>query len=81
MFYAVAIETLGAWGNDAQGLVSELGGRLAALTGDPRSLAFLRQRLGIAMQRGNVAASAVLCFELTARCNSFRHSIKCCACV
>ena len=55
-FYPVAIETLGAWGKDAQGLVSELGGRLAALTGDPRSLAFLRQRLGIAMQRGNAAA-------------------------
>ena len=55
-FYPVAIETLGAWGKDAQGLVSELGGRLAALTGDPRSLAFLRQRLGIALQRGNAAA-------------------------
>ena len=55
-FYPVAIETLGAWGKDAQGLVAELGGRLAAVTGDPRSLAFLRQRLGIAMQRGNAAA-------------------------
>ena len=55
-FHPVAIETLGAWGKDAQGLVSELGGRLAAVTGDPRSLAFLRQRLGIAMQRGNAAA-------------------------
>ena len=52
----IAIETLGAWGKDAWELVSELGGRLAALSGDPRSLAFLRQRLGIAMQRGNAAA-------------------------
>ena len=51
-FYPVAIETLGAWGKDAQGLVAELGGRLATLTGDPRSLAFLRQRIGIAIQRG-----------------------------
>ena len=55
-FYPVAIETMGAWGKDAQGLVSELGGRLATLTGDPRSLAFLRQRIGIAIQRGNAAA-------------------------
>ena len=55
-FYPVAIETLGAWGKEAQGLVSELGGRLAALTGEPRSLTFLRQRLGIAMMRGNAAA-------------------------
>ena len=30
--------------------------RLAALTGEPRSLTFLRQRLGIAMMRGNAAA-------------------------
>ena len=47
---------IGAWGKEAQGLVSELGGRLAALTGEPRSLTFLRQRLGIAMMRGNAAA-------------------------
>ena len=47
---------MGAWGKEAQGLVSELGGRLATLTGDPRSLAFLRQRIGMAIQRGNAAA-------------------------
>ena len=49
---------MGAWGKEAQGLVSELGGRLATLTGDPRSLAFLRQRIGIAIhvQLGNAAA-------------------------
>ena len=44
---------------NAQELVSGLGGGLtaaAALTGDPRWMAFLRQRLGIAMQRGNAAA-------------------------
>jgi len=41
---------------EPQELVSELGGRLAALTGDSRSLAFLRQRIGIAIQRGNAAA-------------------------
>ena len=36
---------------------NRLGGRLAALTGDPRSLAFLRQQLGIAMQLGNHSVS------------------------
>ena len=52
-FYPVAIETLGAWGKDMEGLVSELEGRLAALTGDPKSLTLLLLRFGIAMQRGN----------------------------
>ena len=55
-FYPVVIETLGAWGKNAQGLVADLGGRLAAVTGDPRSLAFLSQRLGIAMEQGIAAA-------------------------
>ena len=64
-FYSVAIETLGAWGREAQGLVSELGGRLATLTGDPRSLAFLRQRIGIAMQRGNAAVTVEPCHNMT----------------
>jgi len=52
-FVPVAVETLGAWGADALRLMSELGGRLAALTGEPRSTSFLRQRLDIAIQRGN----------------------------
>ena len=55
-FYPVAIETLGVWGADAQSLVAELGGRLSVITGDLRSTAFLRQRLDIALQRGNAAA-------------------------
>jgi hypothetical protein len=55
-FYPVAIETMGSWGKDARELVSELGGRLATLSGDSRSSAFLRQRLSIAIQRGNAAA-------------------------
>ena len=50
-FYPVAIETMDAWGKEAQGLVSELGGRLATLTGDPRSVEFLRQRISIVMPR------------------------------
>ena len=36
--------------------LADLGGRIAQHTGDARSTAFLRQRLDIAIQRGNAAA-------------------------
>jgi hypothetical protein len=52
----VAIETLGVWTKDAQSLIAELGGRLCTLSDDMRSTAFLRQRLDLAIQRGNAAA-------------------------
>ena len=52
----VAIETLGAWGPSAWEFVCSLGRRLVAATGDSRAGAFLRQRLSIAVQRGNAAA-------------------------
>ena len=47
------METLGPWGPEASGFVSELGRRLAVATGDPRSGAFLKQKISIAVQRGN----------------------------
>ena len=52
-FTPVAIETSGTWGPDGWALVSELGRRTAALSRKPRSTAFLRQRISIAIQRGN----------------------------
>jgi hypothetical protein len=55
-FVPVAVETLGAWGASALDLTADLGGKIAALTGEPRSTAFLRQRLDIAIQRGNAIA-------------------------
>lgn len=55
-FAPFAVETLGSWGPDALALSSKLGARLAALTGEIRSTSFLRQRLDIAIQRGNAAA-------------------------
>ena len=55
-FVPIAIETLGAWGPSAHALCTEIGGRISACTGDMRSTAFLRQRLDIAVQRGNAAA-------------------------
>ncbi len=55
-FVPFAIETLGVWGADAYALSSVIGSRIAAITGEPRSTGFLRQRLDIAVQRGNAAA-------------------------
>ena len=55
-FAPIAIETLGAWGPSALQITDEIGGRIAKCTGDIRSTAFLRQRLDIAIQKGNAAA-------------------------
>jgi len=49
----VAIETSGAWGKQAIGLIKEIGRRIAAITYDNRATSFFRQRLSIAVQRGN----------------------------
>lgn len=57
-FVPVAIETSGVWGPHALDLITELGRRIADVTYEPRSTAFLRQRLSVAVQRGN--ASCVL---------------------
>jgi len=55
-FCQFVAENLGAaLGVEAASLVSELGRRIAAVTGDPRSASFLRQKIGIGLQRGNFA--------------------------
>jgi hypothetical protein len=55
-FVPVAVETLGSWGPAAEQITAEIGGRIARLTGDLRSTAFLRQRISVAIQKGNAAA-------------------------
>ena len=55
-FAPVAIETLGAWGPGAVALAKDLGGRITSISGDPRATFFFRQRLDVAVQRGNAAA-------------------------
>ena len=55
-FVPVAIETLGSWGPEASVLVSEIGRRLEMTQGEPRATSFLRQRISIAMQRGNAVS-------------------------
>jgi hypothetical protein len=56
IFAPIAVETLGAWGPSALAICAEIGGRIAARTGDPRATSFLRQRMDIAVQKGNAAA-------------------------
>ena len=52
-FVPVAIETSGVWGQEGLSLVNEIGARLSRLHHDSRHAVFLRQRLSIAIQRGN----------------------------
>ena len=53
IFTPIAVETLGPWGPEATNFIVELGRRLSAVTGDPRSGAFLKQKICMAVQRGN----------------------------
>lgn len=72
----VAVETLGTWGPSALELCKEIGGRIARCTGDTRFIEFLRQRLSIAVQKGNAAAvlwavddHLLRCSETSRHCN------------
>ena len=53
LFVPIAIETFGTWGKQAHDFVSVLGARISKSTGDPRATMFLRQRISVAIQRGN----------------------------
>ena len=55
-FVPVAIETLGTWGERGLVFINELGKRIAEVSGDNRSTAFLKQRMSLAVQRDNAAA-------------------------
>ena len=54
-FTPVAVETLGAFGEEAAAFFQDLGHRITAVTSEPRSLQFLLQRLSVTLQRGNAA--------------------------
>jgi hypothetical protein len=54
-FQPVAIETLGAYGEDSWDFIQQLGRRLRTVTQDTRSASYLLQRLSVAVQRGNAA--------------------------
>ena len=55
-FIPVAVETLGVFGPEARGLVKDLGRRIAHATLEPLSTHYLRQRISVAVQRGNALA-------------------------
>ena len=51
----IAVETLGALGNDATDFLHQLGRRIATVTGERRATEYLLQRVSVAIQRGNAA--------------------------
>jgi hypothetical protein len=55
-FVPVAIETLGTWGAAGLSFINEVGRKIASVSGDMRAASFLRQRLSLAVQRGNAAS-------------------------
>lgn len=55
-FVAIAVETLGVWSQDAKKFTTDLGKLLIESSGDPRASSFLRQKISLAIQRGNAAS-------------------------
>ncbi|XP_031330809.1 uncharacterized protein LOC116161558 [Photinus pyralis] len=53
---SAAVETLGPWCREARNFVECLGKRIASITGEPRATSYLRQKISIAIQRGNAAS-------------------------
>ena len=56
IFVPIAVETMGALGEDAVDFVHKLGRRVASVSGQKRATEFLLQRLSVAVQRGNAAS-------------------------
>ena len=52
-FEPIAIETSGVFGHTTRTIISEIGKRISEKTGDKRETTWLKQRLSIAIQRGN----------------------------
>ena len=52
-FEPLAIETSGVYGKSSGKFVAEIGRRIMAKTGEKREVSWLRQRLSIALVRGN----------------------------
>jgi len=52
----VAVETMGALGEEVTDFIHQLGKRITSVTGERRATEFLLQRLSVAIQRGNAAS-------------------------
>ena len=55
-FISVAIETLGAMGQEARSFFKEVSHRIITITNEPQTLQFPQQRVAVAVQRGNAAS-------------------------
>ena len=53
LFQPVSVETTGVLGQSTRSFIADLGRRITRETGDPREASWLRQRLCIAIARGN----------------------------
>ena len=58
LFEPVAVENLGGIGEDSYKTLAAIAKRIALAMGEKRSFAFLKQRIDIAVQRGNAACVA-----------------------
>ena len=56
VFYPVAVETLGSWGEVSKKFITDIGSRIAAITGEKRSTSFLFQRMSIFFCRVHTVA-------------------------
>ena len=52
IFVPLSCEVTGVWCAEAVDFLNDLGGRISTVTGDKRELAFLYQRLSVALQKG-----------------------------
>ena len=55
-FYPIALETTGVYGPQTEDFIKQLGRRLRAYTDEVRQTQWLRQRISVAIARGNAAA-------------------------
>ena len=55
IFVPIAVETIGAIGEEGLTFLKELGARIRTVTKERRSFEFLMQRFSVATQRGNAA--------------------------
>ena len=64
-FKPIAIETSGVFGHTTRTIISEIGKRISERTGDKRETTWLKQRLSIAIQRGNALSILASARHLT----------------
>ena len=66
-FEPIAVETSGVYGDTTASIIAEIGRRMTSVTGEPRETCWLKQRIGIAVQRGNAFSILSLGVEQCSR--------------